>query len=169
MPSNTYDAVQLFGFGSGSTIALPTAESGQIVLRYGGWSLNELLATNVGATHMKYLDYAYKNEDWASARLPAGIYKLDDANPVPAVIMASALLANRLVNGEIDFDSTAENVLLRTVDKHSCSDIQEREDFIGLYWSDDWDADGKTHSTKLYLDKTYCHVMGGGVWEARLQ
>jgi hypothetical protein len=41
-PGFAYDATSIFGFGPPSDELLPEAEPGAIVIRYGGWSLQEL-------------------------------------------------------------------------------------------------------------------------------
>ena len=114
-----YDAVALPGFGEPSGEALPDAAAGEIVLRYGGWSLRELCEGEVGTNLMHRQDW-YDRYEWSGRKLPAGIYRLrlpvPDSNhktfaeqqtlllpgeeSAPVVIAATALLCHRLQAGE---------------------------------------------------------------------
>src|SRR5579863_9461254 len=76
----TYDAVSILGFGDAVAEPLPQAKEGEIVLRYGGWSLQELRDSAVGQKLMHVQNWYYMCP-WSRERLPAGIYHL--RVPVP--------------------------------------------------------------------------------------
>jgi hypothetical protein len=117
--SFVYDAVTLFGFGEVSPESLPEAEPGELVLCYGGWSLQELRDSAIGQKLMRKQDW-YDQYAWSSEKLPSGIYRLrvpvpnsnrktfaeQEAMPpkgetiAPVVLVASALLAHRLHTSE---------------------------------------------------------------------
>jgi hypothetical protein len=114
-PSYAYDAVSIFGFGPASNEPLPEAEPGEIVIRYGGWSLTEIGIYMVGRELMHEQDW-YDRYPWSSEKLPPGTYRLrvpvPDSNRktfaeqerllpqgeqvAPVVLVATALLAHRL-------------------------------------------------------------------------
>jgi len=113
----TLDATHLLGFGEASQEPLPNAEPGTIVLRYGGWSLQELRDKRRDLMHAQNW---YDKYPWASERLPSGIYVLrlpvPDSNcktfdeqkslllpneePAHIVLAATALLSIRLSGGQ---------------------------------------------------------------------
>ncbi len=120
-PSLVYDAVALFGFGEESAEPLPEAEPGEVIIRYGGWSLQELC--NNPVVRQKNLMWEhdwYHAYSWSSEGLPPGIYRLRIPVPgsnkknvteqermlsagestAPVVLVATALLAHRLQTGE---------------------------------------------------------------------
>jgi len=164
---DTFDAVALLGFGPASPEALPAAGSGEVVVRYGGWSLKELLATEVGRQLLWMPDDA-KNAAWATSSLASGIYVIKPQETPSAIILASALLSYRIVKGPVDFDRDPTDPLLNMVDSNHCKDAESRGRYVGMNWGDDWGSDGKTHSIKLAIDPEYCHALGGGIWEAKL-
>ena len=111
----SYDAVSILGFGDAVTEPLPQAKEGEIVLRYGGWSLQELRDSAVGQKLMHVQNWYYMCP-WSRERLPAGIYHLRVPVPksnrkrfagqermlpvgeqiAPVVLVASALLAHQV-------------------------------------------------------------------------
>ncbi len=119
-PGRSYDAVSLLGFGPASQDPLPQAQSGEIVIRYGGWSLQDLYKTPrvVGLIGDSFLirSQAKPTKD----TFPAGIYRVrpfvpgsngktfSDQVPLivsgrmitPAVIAATALILPLLETGE---------------------------------------------------------------------
>lgn len=80
-PCYAYDAVSIFGFGeiAGGPMPVPKA-NGEVVVRYGGWSLTELFNSEVGLElmHRKFAHYLqdYTDLDWSNECLDAGIYSL---------------------------------------------------------------------------------------------
>lgn len=110
------DAVSLLGFGPESTEALPQASPGEIVLRYGGWSLRELHEKDPDQLRMR----GHDKYVWWSEKRPSGVYVLripipgsnrrplakqewlllPDEEPTSVVLVASALLAIHFSGGE---------------------------------------------------------------------
>lgn len=165
---DNYDAIELLGMGNPATEHLPQDPIDETaLLRYGGWSLNELAESSVGKQYLS-LDPAYAREEWAKKTLPPGVYSLREMHPVPVVLMATALLAERVKHGRIDFDRRSESPFLAMVDINNCKGITKDTGRIGLYWGEDWGADGTTATVKLFVDKNYCNTFGGGVWEASM-
>lgn len=163
-----YDAIELLGMGNPATEHLPQNPIDEtVLLRYGGWSLNELAESSVGKQYLSF-DPAYAREEWAKKTLPTGVYSLREMHPVPVVLMATALLAERVKHGRIDFDRRSESPFLKMVDINNCKGVEKDTGRIGLYWGTDWGTDGKTETEKIFLDKNYCSVLGGGVWEASI-
>lgn len=152
--SNAFDAVTLFRLGSKTGETLPAAQNNEVVVLYGGWSLNELMQTDVGKKYVQFVQEDSSNESWANEKLAPGIYHVKKGQPVPAVILASTLLAYQLEKGEMHFYSD-KSPLARMVDDTHCENGPSAG-YIGLYWSEG----------KLVIDKSYCSVLGGGVWEA---
>jgi hypothetical protein len=150
--ANVYDAVSVLDFGSAVT-TIPESASGEVVVRYGGWSLHQLAESSVGKKYFLLSD----RSGWVDGALPPGIYRIKRGEAIPAVILASALLANRVEKGEVDFSRAPSDALLRMADVTSCKDGKHPYALVGLYWSGD----------KLSLDQDYCHVLGSGIWEAR--
>ena len=162
-PSYAYDAVALFGFGEASKEPLPDAKRGEVVIRYGGWSLQELCSNPV--VRQKDLMWEqdwYHKYPWSSEKLPPGIYRLRTPVPHsnrknfaeqeqllaageqtgPVVLVATALLAHRLHTGED---------LLKN-DWTRCRERDADGDRVGLHfcegrlhvyydWGDDRDGD----------------------------
>lgn len=118
----SYDAVTLLGFGKPTTEALPEAtKAGEIVLRYGGWSLQDLRGSKIVCQkNILWGQDWYDRYPWSAEKLPSGLYALrlpvPDSNrktfdeqkalllpgeePAPVVLGASALLAHLLSTGE---------------------------------------------------------------------
>lgn len=114
-----YDAVQLFGFGKNSPKPLFKPELGEIVIRYGGWSFQELRNSWIGKKFMHHTHDWYDCYRWSSKKFPVGVYRLripvlgsDCKTSVeqrrmlgtyefaaPVVLAASALLAHHLETG----------------------------------------------------------------------
>ncbi|MDA1292497.1 MAG: hypothetical protein O3A81_01835 [bacterium] len=80
LPSFIYDAVAILGFGEVSTEPLPEPAPGEIIIRVGDWSLQDLRDCTVGKELMLQQDW-YDKYDWSSAKLTAGIYRV--RLPVP--------------------------------------------------------------------------------------
>ncbi len=118
-PGLAYDAISILGFGPVSDETLPEAAPGEIVIRYGGWSLQELRDSDIGQTFM-YQQGWYDKYPWSIEKLPAGIYRLrvpvPDSNRktfeeqeamlpsgeqvAPVVLVPTAMLAHHLQKGE---------------------------------------------------------------------
>lgn len=152
--SNAFDAVELFQLGSKTVEALPTAQDDEVIVRYGGWSLNELMETDAGKKYVQFVQNDSSQEPWSDEKLAPGIYHFKKDLSVPVVIFASALLAYQVENGELHFDSD-KSTLTTMVDDTHCKNGPS-EGYVGLYWSEG----------KLAIDKNYCSVPGGGIWEA---
>jgi hypothetical protein len=122
-PSFSYDvdAVAILGFGNPSEESLPDAKSGEMVIRYGGWSLQELRDNPVVRKRkLMWKQDWYHTYPWSTEKLPSGIYRLripvPNSNrqtfaeqqsslpsgeaPAPVVLVATALLAHRVQTGE---------------------------------------------------------------------
>lgn len=151
---NAFDAVALFQMGSNAVEALPLAQNDEEVVRYGGWSLNELMQSNASQKYVRFVQEDSMHEPWTNAKLAPGIYHIKKGQPVPVVILASILLANQMKNGDIDFDSD-KSTLITMVDDTHCKSTPS-ETYVGLYWGEGM----------LFIDKNYCSVLGGGIWEA---
>lgn len=117
-----YDATAIFGFGHPSEEDLPEAKSGEIIIRYGGWSLQELCDCPLVCERnvMWHEQDWYGGYAWSTDTLPSGIYRLRvpvpdsysktfdeqkrllpvNEEPAPVVLVASALLAHRVQTGE---------------------------------------------------------------------
>ena len=115
----TYDAVNILGFGEAATQALPQAAEDEVVLRYGGWSLQELRDSAIGQRLMHRQDW-YDTYPWSTEKLPSGVYRLRVPVPessgktfadqkrmlpngeqiAPIVLVASGLLVHYLQTGE---------------------------------------------------------------------
>ncbi|MBU0767251.1 hypothetical protein KKF55_05770 [Patescibacteria group bacterium] len=80
LPSFTYDAIAILGFGEASTEPLPEPAPDEIIIRVGDWSLQDLRDCEVGKELMHQQDW-YDKYDCASAKLTAGIYRV--RLPVP--------------------------------------------------------------------------------------
>ena len=72
------DAPHLLGLGPASNEPLPTAEPGTIILRYCGWSLQQLRDKRIDLMHRQNWYNEYR---WSVDVLPSGIYVL--RLPVP--------------------------------------------------------------------------------------
>jgi hypothetical protein len=144
-PSLSYDAIALLGFGAALTDEpLPVALPGEIVIRYGGWSLQELRKSDIGNQLIWQDQHWCNNYPWSHEPLPSGIYRLripvpgsNDKNfadqqallqegeePAPLVLVATALLAHHL--------QTNEDLLKN--DWTRCKEEDADGDHVGLYW-----------------------------------
>lgn len=75
MESNSpyvYDAVSILGFGDESDTDLPEAGEGEVIIRYGGWSLQELRDSSA----LIHKEDWYNSCDWSTEKLPSGIYRV---------------------------------------------------------------------------------------------
>lgn len=151
-PPNAYDVVSILGLGAPSSELLPSPDLGEVVIRYGGWSLRELAKTAAGE------QYLVLSNDLTGldARWDSGIYRLKKGERPPAPVLASALLAYRIKNGIIDFSNDKDELLLMMADETTCRGRKHPAGLVGLYWSED----------RLFVADDYCIVLGGGIWEA---
>lgn len=163
LQSCVYDAVSILGFGPASDEPLPEQKCGEIVIRYGGWSLQVLRNSAVGKELMSQHDW-YDKLPWSTENLPAGIYRV--RVPVPGsnrktfveqeqmlsagertasvVLVATALLAHGL--------QTNEDLLKR--DWTRCKEQVADGCRVGLYWNSGqlrvrditWDVDRYPHT-----------------------
>jgi len=142
-----YDATTLLGFGPPSPEApLPEAKPGELLLRYGGWSLQDLRDNAVvRAKDLMWVQDWYEQYPWSAEKLPSGLYALrlpvPDSNrktfdkqkalllpgeePAPVVLAASALLAHHL--------QTQEDLLKG--DWTRCKEQTAGGYHVVLYWS----------------------------------
>jgi hypothetical protein len=138
-----YDAVALFGFGELTTEPLPQPSPGEIVIRYSGWSLQELRDSEIGRKFLHEQDW-YNKYPWSTEKLPSCIYRLrvpvrDSNNKTfgeqerllpqgeqvaPVVLVASALLSHHL--------QTKEDLLKN--DWTRCKEQDADGDRVGLGW-----------------------------------
>jgi hypothetical protein len=123
-----------------------TAKPTEVVLQYAGLSLNQLQQSKEGSGVLVFAHEEYKNESWTSKSLPSGKYRLQPSDDIPAVILATALLTDR-----------KNDDLATRADRTHCVEGRDPEGYVGLYWSEE----------KLYVEKDYCSIQGGGVWEAK--
>ena len=152
--ANTYDAVSILGFGAPSGEPLPVPNSGEVVVRYGGWSLRELAETEAGR---KYLQLPDEGQGaWVENRWDEKIYTIKKGDIVPLPVLASALLAYRIQKGLIYLADDKNDPLLQMADVTNCKDYKHPYATVGLYWSEE----------KLFVEQDYCHIQGGGIWEA---
>jgi hypothetical protein len=122
MKANTsplvYDAVALLGFGSPTKRPIPKGKKGEIVIRYGGWSLRELCASSIVCdSDIMWQQDWYHHYPWSDKERPSGIYRLripvPDSNSktydqqalgllstremvAPVVLVATAMLVHRI-------------------------------------------------------------------------
>lgn len=158
----SYDAVHILGFGSASEEAMPEAKSGEVIIRYGGWSLQELRDSVNGKKWMHQQDW-YNSYGWSTEKLPAGIYRLRVPVPVssgqtfvqqqemlsageevaPVVLVATALLAHHLQKGKDPLNG----------DWTRCKEVAD-DDRVELVW------DGG----RLVVGSGWDDDAGDGVW-----
>jgi len=163
---NAYDAVSLFGFGEATKESMPAPNRDTLVIRYGGWSLNDLRDARIDGKILEYYDSGYADEPWAKEKFPPGVYTFTDQEPIPAVLLASALLTHKMQHTEFDWEDD-RSVLMRIVDRMECKK-GGRDDLVGFYFSDDIGDEGKVLDTYLFVEKAYCNVPGGGIWEGKI-
>ncbi|MCA9370485.1 MAG: hypothetical protein KC680_00810 [Candidatus Peregrinibacteria bacterium] len=75
LPSFSYDAVAILGFGEASTEPLPKPAPGEIVIRVGDWSLQDLRDCDTGKELMHQQDW-YDKYDCMTAKLTPGVYRV---------------------------------------------------------------------------------------------
>ena len=80
LPSFSYDAVAILGFGEAGTEPLPEPAPGEVVIRVGNWSLQDLRDSAVGKELMHQQDW-YDKYDCMAAKLTPGVYRV--RLPVP--------------------------------------------------------------------------------------
>ncbi|MBI3332080.1 hypothetical protein HYZ99_03940 [Candidatus Peregrinibacteria bacterium] len=82
LPSFTYDAVALFGFGEPSKDPLPKPRPGEIVIRVGDWSLADLLnCPLIVRKNLFWQQDWYHGYPWVGEKMRAGIYRV--RMPIP--------------------------------------------------------------------------------------
>lgn len=120
-PARVYDAVTLFGFGSEAAEALPEAREGEVIIHYGGWSLQELRDNKfIREQDLMWVQDWYNRYGWSTEKLPSGIYRvrlpipksnrtdltgqkkllLPGENPAHIVLEATAWVAHKLKTGQ---------------------------------------------------------------------
>lgn len=124
----------------------------ELIVNYDGSSLNELRTS--AKAPLVFAEESYANETWASTKLPAGTYHFKINEPVPAVILATALLNDYTKNGPVDFDHRLDPLVQR-VDQLHCTSHDSPTGFVGMESGD-----------HVFIIKDYCREQGGGVWEA---
>ena len=165
-----YDAVAILGFGESGGVPLPDAKSGEIVLRYGGWSLRELCANPViREKNLMWEQDWYHTYEWSNENLPAGIYRLrvpvaasngktfaeqeqllaQGEQTAQVVLVATAMLEHRLQAGE--------NLLKN--DFTRCREQTAGGRRVVLRW----------HEGRLYVDDDWGGDPGDGVWSSSVR
>jgi hypothetical protein len=160
-----YDAVAILGFGNPGEEPLPDAKSGEVVIRYGGWSLRELYDSPVVRERkLMWEQDWYHKYPWSSEKLPGGIYRLrvpvpnsnwqtfaeqqgslpSGEEPAPVGLVATALLAHRLQTGED---------LLKT-DYTRCKEQTADVSRVELDWYDG----------RLYVDRNWGGLRSDVLW-----
>lgn len=158
-----YDATAILGFGKASGDPLPQAKAGEVVIRYGGWSLQELRDSAIGKRLMNKQDW-YNSYSWSLEKPGPGVYWLrvpvagskgkslieqellfsSEEKTVPAVLVATALLVHRFRTGED----------LLKGDWTRCKE-QTADDFrVGLGWDDD----------RLFVNDDWDGRRSGSLW-----
>ena len=165
LPVSSYDAVSILGFGNPSEESLPEAKNGEVLLRYGGWSLQELRdCSGVRERKLMWEQDWYHKYPWSNEKLPSGIYRLripvpnsnrrtfaeqqgslpSGEEPAPVVLVATALLAHRLQTGED---------LMKT-DYTRCKEQTAGDSRVGLDWG----------GGRLYVDDRWDGARHDDVW-----
>jgi len=119
LPSFAYDAVDILGFGQKDARPLPRPAFGEIVIRVGDWSLQDLRESVAGKRFMNQ-EYWYEQYPFCSAKLTPGIYCMrlpvpesnrnmsfvqqgrlltSNENVAPVTLAASVLLVHLKVTG----------------------------------------------------------------------
>ena len=124
-----------------------------------GWSIKDLLQTEAGKKYLQLLDERDLQQLWTARSDPRGIYTFQKGSPVPVAILTTALLANRIEYGrEMTAEELKTDPLGQMADATHCPESRESPPgYVGLYWG----------NGKLFLDKNYCVVLGGGIWEGK--
>jgi hypothetical protein len=120
-PGISHDAVALLGFGPADETPLPEAAPGEVVIRYGGWSLRQLCDSDVVQARQLIWDQDWYNKhSWSREGMAAGIYRLRIPLPnsrkktfneqigllcageeaAPVCLVVTALLAHVVETGE---------------------------------------------------------------------
>lgn len=72
-----YDAVAILGFGEASSEPLPKAAPGEVVIRVGAWSLQDLRTCETVTRDNLMWDQDWYNEyPWSRTKLTPGVYRL---------------------------------------------------------------------------------------------
>jgi hypothetical protein len=119
-PGASHDAVALLGFGPAGAAPLPGTAPGEVVIRYGGWSLRQLCDSAVVQARQLVWDQDWYNKhSWSSEGVAPGIYRLRIPLPhstnktfaeqigllgageeaAPVCLVATAMLAHLLATG----------------------------------------------------------------------
>jgi hypothetical protein len=161
-PGLAYDATSILGFGSASDEPLPEPAPGEVVIHYGGWSLQELRNSDVGKKLMHEQDW-YNKYAWSTEKLPPGLYRLrvpvPDSNPktfaeqqamlspgeqvAPVVLVATALL--------VHYAKTGEDLLKS--DWTRCKEQAADGNRVALYWDE-----GRLGVSRSWGDGCYDYV-----------
>lgn len=160
-----YDATAILGFGKASGGPRPEAKAGEVIIRYGGWSLQELRDSHIGKRLMREQDW-YNYYPWSREKPAPGVYRLrvpvagsngkslveqelllsSEEKTAPAVLVATALLVRRLQTGED----------LLKGDWTRCNE-QTADDYrVGLGWDDDC----------LFLNDDWDGRRSGSLWSS---
>ena len=82
----SYDAVALFGFGPLNTEPLPRSLSGEVMIRYGGWSLQDLRQSEVVRSKNLFWDQDwYIKYDWSKKVVPGGLIGCTSRCRIPRI------------------------------------------------------------------------------------
>ncbi len=81
-PSFCYDAAAILGLGEASSDPLPDPAPGEVVIRVGAWSLEDLrTCETVVRKNLLWDDAWYDQYDWSSVKLTPGVYRV--RMPIP--------------------------------------------------------------------------------------
>lgn len=124
LPSFTYDAIEILGFGEASKTRLPKPKPGECVIRVGEWTYEELLNCPFAERFMRRqratIKSASRRHWWPKRRLEPGIYRVRLPMPLsnnkamkqqtqmlregefiaPAVLCGAVLLCQAVKGGE---------------------------------------------------------------------
>ncbi len=166
-PAPAYDAVSTLGFGPASLTPFPQAKPGELLIRYGGWSLRELRdSATVREKDILWEQDWYNGYAWSTEHLPSGLYVLrlpiptsnrktfveqkalllPGEEPVPVVLAASAMLAHLVSTGE----RLMQGQWLR------CKEQTDAGLRVELGWLDG----------RLYVNRSFDDDPDGNVWLA---
>jgi hypothetical protein len=162
---HAYDAVALLKFGPESQ-ALPDAGPGEVIIRYGGWSLKELRDKCHCLMHPQDWHEKYA---WGCEQLPSGLYVLrlpiPDSNrktfdeqtklllpgeePAHIILAATALLSHRVVAKEDLMKGNWTRCGQQTArGGHAGLDWVGGRLYVDCYWGDDRGGNGWLSSAR---------------------
>jgi hypothetical protein len=101
-PSFCYDAAAILGLGKASSDPLPEAASGEVVIRVGAWSLQDLHTCETVVRDNLMWDQDWYNEyPWSRVKLTPGVYRVripvPDSNSKTFVEQSKLLLSGEEV------------------------------------------------------------------------